>query len=92
MHFSWALIISSVFILLLNIPFGYWRAMTKRFSLRWYLAIHLPIPLIVLLRLELDIGWHWSTYVFFILAFSLGQFIGGKWFHYAKRSSSPGME
>jgi hypothetical protein len=77
MHLSWSLALISVLILLLNIPFGYWRAATKRFSWQWYLAIHIPVPVIVLVRIKFDVGWHWSTYLLFILAFSLGQFIGG---------------
>lgn len=69
--------IVSLFILLLNIPFGFWRANVRRFSLQWYLAIHIPVPLIILMRVFLELGWHWSTYVLFILAFTLGQFLGG---------------
>ncbi len=30
-------------IFLLNLPFGYWRVQTRRFTLPWCLAIHLPI-------------------------------------------------
>ncbi len=36
----------------LNVPFGAWRATTERLSLRWFLAVHLPIPFILLLRLS----------------------------------------
>lgn len=34
----------------LNIPFGSYRVLTKKFSVAWWLAIHLPIPFIILLR------------------------------------------
>jgi hypothetical protein len=26
-----------------NLPFGYWRANVKKFSLHWILAIHIPV-------------------------------------------------
>ena len=77
MQASLVILIISVFIILLNIPFGFWRANVRRFSFQWYLAIHLPVPIIILMRIILDIGWHWSTYVAFILSFSLGQYLGG---------------
>lgn len=64
-------------IFLLNIPFGYWRANVRRLSLQWYLAIHIPVPFIVLMRFALNIGWHWSTFVVFISSFFIGQFTGG---------------
>jgi len=71
------MIISSVAIFLLNIPFGYWRANVRRYGFQWYLAIHFPVPFIVLMRFALDIGWHWSTFAIFISSFFLGQFTGG---------------
>jgi hypothetical protein len=71
------LLIITLFILILNIPFGYWRANVRKLTLQWYLAIHLPVPVIIGLRLTLNLGWHWSTFVLFIFAFGLGQFLGG---------------
>jgi len=71
------MILSALAIFLLNIPFGYWRANVRRYGFQWYLAIHFPVPFIVLMRFTLNIGWHWSTFVIFILSFFLGQFAGG---------------
>ncbi len=65
-------------ILLLNVPFGYWRDHVRRFGWQWYMAIHLPVPLIIMLRLLSHIGWHWLTFVFFVLAFIIGQWIGSR--------------
>jgi hypothetical protein len=64
----------------MNIPFGYWRANVKKFSLQWYFAIHLPVPAIILLRIFGGIGFHWTTYIALIAAFFLGQFLGGRVF------------
>ncbi len=33
-----------------NIPFGSYRNLTRKFSIAWWLAIHLPIPFIIVLR------------------------------------------
>ncbi len=35
---------------ILNVPFGSYRLLTRKFSLAWILSIHLPIPIIVILR------------------------------------------
>ena len=60
----------------LTLPFGAWRAAVPRFTWKWFVAIHLPIPLIVLLRVGLDLGW-W--YMPVSLACTLaGQLLGGR--------------
>lgn len=64
--------------LLFNMPFGYWRASVKKFSLKWFLAVHLPIPFIVFLRFHFHLGFQLYTYPFLVGAFFLGQFIGAK--------------
>jgi hypothetical protein len=71
-----ALVALAVFIL--NLPFGYWRAGTRKFSWQWALAIHLPVPFVVLLRLYAGLGWHWSTFPVLIAAFFLGQSAGAR--------------
>jgi hypothetical protein len=80
MTFQSALILISIATFLLNIPFGYWRANVKKFGLQWYLAIHLPVPAIVALRIFGGIGFHWSTYVALVAAYFFGQFFGGKFY------------
>lgn len=70
------LIFVSFLILVFNIPFGYWRANVKRFSLQWYLAIHIPVPFIILLRVITDVGFGWQTYIYLVIAFFIGQRLG----------------
>jgi len=70
------LFIISIIVLILNIPFGYWRANVKRFSLQWFLSVHIPVPFIIALRIFSDIGFSWYSYVFLIIAFFLGQKLG----------------
>jgi hypothetical protein len=71
------LLISGV-VLLLNLPFGYWRAHVRKFSLPWYLAVHLPVPLVISLRLASGIGWHKISFPFLIGAYFGGQLLGGR--------------
>ncbi len=62
---------------LINIIFGYWRANTRKFSLQWILAIHIPVPIAIGLRLAL-LGWNWVLIPAFVLDFTAGQYLGGK--------------
>lgn len=71
-----ALLSLLAFALFSNIPLGYLREDTERYSLRWFLYIHLSIPLIVALRYSLGFGWE-------VIPFSIGcavagQIIGGR--------------
>ncbi len=70
------LLLITFIVLLVNIPFGMWRKSAAPFSSQWFLAIHLPVPLIVLLRLYGNIGFALPTYFFLIGAFVGGQRIG----------------
>jgi len=78
------LIIITLIVFILNVPFGYWRAHVRRFSIQWFLAIHIPVPFIVALRIFSGIGFSWYTYVFLVGGFFLGQKFGSmimKWVH-----------
>ena len=61
---------------IVNIPFGYWRAKTKKLSKEWFLAVHLPVPLIVFFRLLMGVHLNIPTLVVFVIAFFLGQRFG----------------
>lgn len=66
----------TIIVFLFNIPFGYWRANVKKFSLQWVLAIHIPVPFIILLRVYSKIGFAFYTYPILVGAFFIGQFTG----------------
>ncbi len=70
------LIIIGLLVFCLNIPFGYWRSNVRSFSLQWFLAIHIPVPIVIALRLFSDIGFAWYTYILLVTAFFLGQKTG----------------
>lgn len=72
------LLLVAIVIFLVNLPFGYWRANVKKFSVQWFLSIHLPVPFVVLARIVSEIGFHWTTYPILVGAFFMGQLTGGK--------------
>jgi len=64
-------------ILLINLIFGYWRSNTRKLSLQWAMAIHIPVPIAIGLRLAF-FGWSWVLLPAFVSAFAAGQFLGGR--------------
>jgi F0F1-type ATP synthase membrane subunit a len=65
-------------VLVLNFPFGFWRAGVRRFTLSWFLAVHAPVPVVVGLRVLSGLGWQLSTVPVLAGAFLAGQFLGGR--------------
>lgn len=63
-------------VFLLNLPFGYYRVTTRKFSIKWFLSIHIPIPFIFVLRVISGFGY--SVIPILILFDILGQIGGGK--------------
>lgn len=64
----------------LNVPFGMYRVTTDKFSLPWLLAVHAPVPLVVILRKSAPLR---ALTLRMALPFSLagafaGQYAGGK--------------
>ena len=60
----------------LNIPFGYYRAGVRRLSWQWFLAIHLPVPLLFVMRVES--GENWKIIPLLVLFDVVGQLAGGR--------------
>ncbi len=61
--------------ILLNMPFGFYRMGVPRYSWRWFLAIHLPIPFIIAIRLGFGQGWQLVPFLFVFAV--IGQLAGG---------------
>ncbi len=80
----------AVLVFLLNLPFGYWRANEPKFSRQWFLAVHLPVPFVIALRVLSGLGWQFITFPILIGAFFAGQLIGGK-LHLMRRNR-PGVQ
>lgn len=62
--------------LVLNLPFGWLRTYTRKFSLGWMLCVHAPIPIVAFIRIYTKTSWH---YIPFFLLFSVaGQIAGAR--------------
>ena len=61
----------AAFSFLCNLPLGRWRVTVKRFSVFWFLAVHLSIPFVLFLRLKMGLS------VWFI-PLTLGTAIAGQ--------------
>lgn len=70
-------VIISLISFLINIPFGYIRQNTPKFSASWLFWIHASIPVIVYMRIQLGTSsWFIPFTIFFAV---LGQIIGSRW-------------
>ena len=74
-----------LFAFLVNIPFGWLRRNEKKFSFKWLLYIHLPIPFIIALRLWLKINPWWIPAVIAVAV--LGQVAGSRWLNFNPKPS-----
>lgn len=63
-------------VFLINIPFGYIRSDAAKFSKKWMMAIHIPVPFIFLIRIIS--GFNWTVVPLLILSDVAGQIAGGK--------------
>jgi hypothetical protein len=68
----------ALLVFLINLPFGYWRASVRKLSRQWFLAVHLPVPLVIALRIYSGLGWKLMSLPVLVGAFFLGQFVGGR--------------
>ena len=65
-------------VFLLNIPFGYWRENVRRLTAQWFAAIHLPVPLLILLRLVSGLGYRLATFPLLVGSYFAGQYVGAR--------------
>ena len=71
--------------LVANLPFGYLREDTKKFSFLWFLYIHLPIPFIIYFRKMAGVTYH---FIPIILAGAVaGQIVGARYRRRVKHKS-----
>lgn len=77
------LIAVTILTLIINLPFGYFRGNAKKFSAKWFLYIHLPIPAIFVIRTLAGLGYKAVPVI--IAGAVIGQIIGGR-LHTARQS------
>jgi len=59
-----------------NVLLGYFREMSRKFTLRWFFLIHVSIPFIIILRIWFEFSWRWIPLT--LAAAVAGQIVGGK--------------
>lgn len=74
------LVLLSAFALVLNLPFGYMRGGTRKFSFLWFLYIHLPIPFVIAMRLVA--GFNYKVIPLVLAASVIGQVIGARIYNF----------
>ena len=74
-HILFLILLVTITALIVNLPFGYLRSGTKKFSLKWFLYIHLPVPFIFILRNFFGLGYRVIPIV--IAGAVIGQYTGG---------------
>jgi hypothetical protein len=65
-----------IVVFLINLPFGYIRSRSAKFSKQWMMAIHIPVPFVFLLRIFS--GLNWTVIPLLVLSDIAGQIAGGK--------------
>ncbi len=63
-------------VFLLNLPFGYLRSNTTKFSRQWMMAVHVPVPFVFLLRIFSGLNLY--AIPLLVLSDIAGQIAGGK--------------
>jgi hypothetical protein len=65
-----------LFALLANLPLGYLREGARKFSVRWFVYIHISIPFIIAMRLLEGFGF--KVIPLTLVCAVVGQLAGGK--------------
>ena len=71
-----ALVSLLAFAIFSNIPLGYLRQGSAKYSVRWFVYIHLSVPFIIGLRVSNNISW--QLIPFSIALAVVGQMIGSR--------------
>jgi hypothetical protein len=66
----------ALFTFLVNLPLGMWRESVKKFSVAWFIAVHASVPVVIALRIWLDVTY-WAIPILIGIAV-LGQFFGAR--------------
>ena len=67
-----------------NIPLGYLRMGVPKYTLHWFIYIHLSVPFIIWLRVANNIHWHAVPFSIFLAV--IGQMIGTRIYRRSHRT------
>lgn len=68
----------ALLILVMNLPFGAWRAGVRKLSPSWFVAIHAPVVLAIGMRVLIGVPFRLATLPIYVAAFFLGQLAGAR--------------
>jgi hypothetical protein len=75
---KWRIFFTCLATIIVNLPFGYLRGGLQKLSVCWFVAIHAPVPLVILIRQFYGLELSWSLAPFLLGSFFIGQFLGRK--------------
>jgi hypothetical protein len=75
---EWRIFYTCLATIIINLPFGYLRGGLQKFSPCWFIAIHAPVPLVILIREFHKLELTWSLAPFLLGSYFIGQFLGKK--------------
>lgn len=75
---EWRITYTCIATIIINLPFGYIRGGFRKLSFWWFVAIHAPVPLVILIRKFHDLHLTWGLAPFLLGSFFIGQFLGRK--------------
>lgn len=78
LSFEWRLAYTCIATFLINLPFGYLRGGLRKFSFWWFVAIHAPVPAVIMIRKFHSLDLTWMLAPFLLGSFFAGQFLGRK--------------
>jgi len=61
---------------LINLPFGFLRSRSKKYSFKWFVYIHFPVFLVIIARISSHTDYRFIPLL--ILSAVAGQLLGGK--------------
>lgn len=74
----WRVLITCIATFIINLPFGYVRGAMRKLSFWWFVAIHAPVPLVIIIRKFHKLELSWELAPFLLGSFFLGQLLGRK--------------
>ncbi len=76
--FIYRLTITCLATVVINLPFGYIRGGFRKLSFWWFVAIHAPVPIVIMIRKFHDLELSWILAPFLLGSFFIGQLLGRK--------------
>lgn len=75
---EWRIFYTCIATVIVNLPFGYLRGGLPKLSVCWFIAIHAPVPLVILIRDFHKLDLSWSLAPFLLGSYFIGQYLGKK--------------